>query len=276
MTKTLAALGVSVLALAAAAPAAAQDWQGPYLGGFTGYVAPAQQDDETILFDTNLDGSFGDTVRTTAGADAFSPGFCGGNPRGNNAAAGCSEDDDGAGEVGLRAGYDLQFGSWVVGGVADLGLTNVEDAVTGFSTTPASYTFEREIKGMAAARLRVGYAMGRYLPYVTAGYALADVEDTYVSSNVANSFTPVRRDTDADGYQLGAGIETRLTDSVTVGIEYLYSDLEAGDPTVVRTGQGSAPATNPFLLVNAAGTDQIRSSDQIELHAFRLTAAVRF
>lgn len=143
MTKTLGALGISVLALVAAAPAAARDWQGRYLTSFTGYVAPSRQDDETILFDTNLDGDFGDTVRTTAGADAFSPGFCGGNPAANNAAAGCKDDDDGAGEVGLRAGYDLQFGSWVVGGVADLGLTDVEDAVTGFSTTPASYTFDR-------------------------------------------------------------------------------------------------------------------------------------
>lgn len=32
----------------------------------------------TPAFDTSLDGNFTDTVRTVAGADAFSPGFCGG------------------------------------------------------------------------------------------------------------------------------------------------------------------------------------------------------
>ena len=44
----------------------------------------------------------------------------------------------------------------------------------------------------------------------------------------------------------------------------------------MRTSQGTAPATNPFLLVNAQGTDQIRSSDAVELHGLRITGAIRF
>ena len=31
-----------------------------------------------VVFDTNRDGTYGDTVRTIANVDAFSPGFCGG------------------------------------------------------------------------------------------------------------------------------------------------------------------------------------------------------
>ena len=277
MIKTLAA-STSVAALAVVAmPAAAQDWSGFYIGGQAGYVKPSQEDGERILFDTNLDGNFNDTVRTAAAADAFSPGFCDGSPNGNNAAAGCSDDDDGAGEFGVRAGYDMQTaGGWVLGVVGEWTSTSIEDAVTGFSTTPASYTFNREVTSVAAIRGRIGYAMDTWLPYVTAGYAVAKIDESYSTSNTANSFSPTSGDTDADGFQIGGGLEKKLTDSVTVGVEYLYSDLDVNDGLVVRTGPGTAPATNPFLIVNSQGTNQARSSDSLELHAFRVTAAFRF
>lgn len=276
MIKTLAA-ATSVAALALVAmPAAAQDWTGLYVGGHAGYTKPSQDRDETILFDTNLNGAFADSVNTTTGADAFSPGFCDGTPNANNAAAGCSADDDGNGEYGVRAGYDFQMGGVVLGVVGEWSSTSLEDSVTGFSTTPASYTFTRDVDSIAAIRGRVGFDMGTWLPYVTAGYAVAQVDQSYSTSNGANSFTPTSRDSDADGWQAGAGLEKRLTDNVTIGVEYLYSDLDVNDPLVVRTGRGTAPATNPFLLVNATGTDQIRSNDTIKLHAFRVTAAYRF
>jgi opacity protein-like surface antigen len=275
MIKTFVAVG-ALAAAVAATPAAAQDWSGGYIGGFAGAQVQDQEENERILFDTNLDGTFGDTVRTTTAADAFSPGFCDGSPKANNAAAGCTGDDEAAGEVGLRAGYDWQRGNLVFGIVGDLSLTNVEDSVSAFSTTPANYAFQREVQGLAAARVRLGYAMGPYLPYVTGGYAVARVANDYSTSNGANSFTPTSNSGEADGFQIGAGIERRLTNSVSVGLEYVYSDLEANDPLVVRTGPGTAPATNPFLIVDPRGTDQIRSSDSIQLHAFRVTGSIRF
>jgi len=276
MIKTLVA-ATSVAALAVVAmPAAAQDWSGLYVGGHGGYSKPSQDRDERILFDTNLNGAFADAVRTTAGVDAFGPGFCDGTPNGNNAGAGCSADEDGQGEYGVRAGYDYQMGQLVFGVVGEWTSTSLEDSVTGFSTTPASYTFSRDVDSIAAVRARVGLDLGTWLPYVTAGYAVAQVDQSYSTSNTANSFTPTSSDSDADGWQAGAGLEKRLTDNVTVGVEYLYSDLDVNDPLVVRTGPGSAPATNPFLLVNAAGTDQIRGNDTIKLHALRVTAAYRF
>lgn len=258
-----------------AAPAAAQDWQGAYVGGYAGYGVQNNEEDERILFDTNLDGTFNDTVRTGAGADAFSPGFCDGSPNANNAAAGCSDDDDGGGEVGGRLGYDFQSGGFVFGVVGDFGIVNGKNHVTAFSTTPANYSFERQVQWLAAARVRLGYATGRFLPYVTGGFATGEVRSTYASSNTANSFTPLRTDETADGFQVGGGIETRVLDNVSVGLEYLYTDLDT-EPHIVRTGPGTAPATNPFLLVNPMGTDQRRSDDKYELHSFRLTAAIRF
>ena len=68
-----------------AAPALAQDmdgdWAGFYLGGSVGANLPSDQSDRGVTFDTDRNGQYGDTVRTGAGADAFSPGFCGGGCR---------------------------------------------------------------------------------------------------------------------------------------------------------------------------------------------------
>ena len=75
---------LSLALVAVASPALAQSdeagdkWSGFYVGASIGNTDPRGGDDGTLLFDTDLDGSYGDTVRTGAGADAFSPGFCGG------------------------------------------------------------------------------------------------------------------------------------------------------------------------------------------------------
>lgn len=274
MHTLFAAAGAATLVLAAG-QASAQDWQGPYIGGFAGYGVLATEEDETIRFDTNLDGTFGDTVRTTAAADAFSPGFCDGSPNANNAGAGCADDKDDGGEFGGRVGYDFQSGSFVYGVVADFGYAEGEDSVTAFSVTPANYSFERQLDYLAAARVRLGYATGRFLPYVTGGFASGNVSSTFASSNTANSFTPAKQDETAEGFQVGGGIETKVASNISVGVEYIYTDLDV-EPHIVRTGPGTAPATNPFLLVNPLGTDFDRSSDSLQRHSFRVTAALRF
>lgn len=274
MQTLFVAAGSAALVLAAG-QASAQDWQGPYVGGFAGYGMLATEEDETVRFDTNLDGTYGDTVRTGAGADAFSPGFCDGSPNANNAGAGCEDDKDDGGELGGRIGYDFQAGSFVFGVVGDLGLAEGEDSVTAFSVTPANYSFERRLDYLAAARVRLGVATGRFLPYVTGGYASGSVISTFSSSNTANSFTPAETTDTAEGYQLGGGIETKVASNVSVGVEYMYTDLDV-DSHIVRTGPGTAPATNPFLLVNPLGTDFDRTSDSFQRHSFRLTAALRF
>jgi outer membrane immunogenic protein len=114
------------------------------------------------------------------------------------------------------------------------------------------------------------------LIYATGGVATAKVTDSYFTTNTANSFTPLTSEDDATGYQLGLGVETWLTDRVTIGVEHLYTNLDAGDGLTVRTGPGTAPATNPFLIVNPQGTDQRRIADELAFQSFRVTLAARF
>lgn len=274
MTRLLLAASTAALALSAA-PALAQDWSGPYIGIHGGYGQTNDQDDERLRFDRNLDGNFGDTVRTAAGADAFSPGSCGGSPNGNTPADGC-DDDFNAAEAGVRAGWDFQFGSFVVGGLIEYSEVSAEDSVTSYSTTPANYVFERKLENLAAIRARLGYAMGPALFYGTAGVATGEMSNQFYSSNGVNSFDATVNEDEADGYQAGGGIEYRLAGNLTLTGEYIYTSLEAPAFTI-RVGRGIAPANNPFVLTpNTTGTDIIRSNSRFGLHAVRIGMNYRF
>jgi opacity protein-like surface antigen len=272
-TILLIASGVAAIAGAAQAQMAPQRWSGPYVGATFGYAKATGNKGDKAIFDKNLDGQFTDTVTTAAGADAFSPGYCDGFAKGPTPAGGCVGDDDNNWELGLRGGYDWQFGPFVLGAVAEIERIHLEDRVTAFSTTPAFYTFDRKLESLAAARVRAGYAMGPYLAYATGGLARGDVKHSFRTSNGVNTFVPTS-DGKVDGYQWGAGLERQLDGRVRVGLEYLYTKLD-DDSHNVRV-QGPAPATNPFILTNAAGTDMRRQNTDLEVHSVRLTAAYRF
>ncbi|WP_296820418.1 outer membrane beta-barrel protein [Brevundimonas sp.] len=267
-------LGATALALAAS-PALAQSgpWSGPYVAGFAGYADADNEDRETFLFDTDQDGAYDDTVLTSGGANAFSPGFCDGLATSPTPAGGCAEDSDG-GDFGVRLGYDWQSGAFVYGLLAEVSSAEVDDSVSAFSTTPARYAMTREVDYITAIRGRFGYAWGRVMAYGTAGLAYGEVSRDFTTSNGANSFT--ERDDDAVmGVQIGAGAEFAVNDRVSLGLEYLRTSLEDGDYTV-RAGPGTAPPTNPFLIVNPTGTDMRRSDTRFDISSWRLTATYRF
>ena len=286
MIRMTTASAAALLAVGLAAPAGAQswmpnsnarpDWSGPYVGVYGSATKTNDQDDERLRFDRNLDGNFGDTVRTAAGADAFSPGSCGGSTNGGTPADGCDDDAEGS-EGGVRAGWDFQFGAFVIGAVAEYsGFGAAEDSVTSYSTTPAFYTFERKLDNLAALRARIGYAVGPALLYGTAGGATGEMSNQFYSSNGQNSFTASTDDDQTDGYQAGGGVEYALAPNLTVTGEYLYTSLEAPDFDI-RVGRGVAAANNPFVLTpDTTGTDIRRSNGRFGLHAVRIGMNYRF
>jgi opacity protein-like surface antigen len=261
----------------------AQDWSGPYISLAIGGDVVDDDEDEITLFDTDQNGTFGDTVRTSGGADAFSSsptqsaGFCGGKANANNFDGGCQDDDEVTAGIVGRIGWDWAVGGFVFGVLGEAAGVDGRDHTTAFSITPANYQFVRGVDGpVYAARVRVGSPMGRWMPYATAGYAVAEVEESYSTTNTANSFSPVTKTSDADGFQVGGGLEYAFSDRIRLGAEYLYTALDVDDPLVVRVGPGTAPLTNPFRIVNPSGTDTRRQSDEFNHHAFRLTVSARF
>jgi outer membrane immunogenic protein len=218
---------------------------------------------------------------TAAGANAFAPsaaqpgaGFCNGRATSSGKLTGCTNDKDNISYSG-RIGFDKQFGHIVIGAVGEFGKSEVRDSVSAFSTTPANYVMTRTVDYNANLRARAGYAFNTTLFYLSGGGAYAKIDSSFTSSNTANTFTG-RGKNDAWGYVAGGGIEQKLSRHVSVGLEYLYNQYKDDDYRV-RATQGSAPATNPFVLApNTAGTDFRRSDTRFAWHSVRATAQFRF
>lgn len=277
---------VAVTAFILSTPAVAQEaperpFDGVYVGGTVGFDAQANDRKSGIQFDRNLDGRFGDTVSTATGANAFAPsaaqpgaGFCNGRATSSGKLTGCTNDKDNI-SYSARVGFDKQFGHIVIGAIGEFGKSEVRDSVSAFSTTPASYVMTRTLDYTANARLRAGYAFNTTLFYLTGGGAYAKVKSSFETSNTANAFAS-RGKSDAWGYVAGAGMEQKLTKHFSIGLEYLYNQYKDDDARV-RVTQGSAAATNPFVLApNTTGTDFRRSDTRFAWHSVRATAQFRF
>lgn len=276
---------VALGALVAAVPAAAQTvddqpYNGIYIGGSFGGASQSSDGGQRIEFDRNLDGVFGDTVTLAnpAGANAFAPGFCGGRARGGSVESGCVQNAEDFGiEYYARVGMDTTIGNgFVVGVVGEFGKPQISDYNSGFSTTPASYTFKRSIDYNASIRGRAGYATpGATLFYGTFGASYARIDNEFFTTNTLNSFTPNDDKDNAWGFSAGGGVEQRIG-RFGFGLEYLFTQY-ANDDYRVSVGRGSAGATNPFVLApNTTGTDLRRSDEKFGWHSLRVTANYRF
>lgn len=278
ITKAAPFIGATAILMSSTAFAQSEGpyFNGPYISGAISLESADDSRNDSILFDTDRDGTFNDNVNTVLGANAFSPGFCAGTPA-NGANPGCrgNRQDEG---YALRVGYDQQMGDgpFVAGVLIEGSRPGVEEFTSGFSTTPASYTFGREIDWTVNARARLGIApgAGKALFYGTGGVGYARIDHSFTTSNGANSFTPVNERDWQFGWQAGGGAEVMLTRNLGLGLEYLYSSYNDDDYTVA-VGQGTAPATNPFLL-ESGGTDMRLSNDRFNYHSLRATVNLRF
>ncbi|WP_293881805.1 outer membrane protein [Sphingomonas sp.] len=279
-TVSVALIGVAL----AATPALAQTdgpaaFDGLYVGGSFGGAAQPNDIGSSILFDRDRNGSFGDTVitaptATPPGANAFSPGFCNGRATSSSPTTGCRNDKDGI-EYAARIGFDKQFNHMVFGVVGEFGKAEINDSVSAFSTTPAFYTMTRSLRYNAAVRARVGYVAGdSTLFYATGGGAYGRVRNSFTTSNGSNAFT-TNGSKNAYGYSAGGGVEQKLGEHFSIGLEYIYTDLK-DNKARVGVNPGTAGATNPFLLAGAGGTDFRRSDERFRWHSARVTAAFRF
>lgn len=276
--KFLYACGIAAVTFSTSALAQEDEryFNGFYVSGAIGTEFVEDSGGDSIIFDTDGDGNFNDTVRTTGGDNAFAPGFCAGSAT-SAADATCRGNRQSEGYA-LRVGLDRQLGGgpFVVGALIEGARPGVREFTSGFSTTPASYTFGREMDWSVTARARAGIAPGegRALFYGTGGAGFARIDRSFSTTNGVNSFTP---ENDRDwkfGWQAGGGAEVMLTRNIGLGLEYLYSSFKDDDYTVA-VGAGTAPETNPFLL-ESGGTDLRLSNDRFNYHTLRGTISLRF
>lgn len=133
---------------------------------------------------------------------------------------------------GLYAGFNHQFdGGLVLGIEGDYSFASVKDTTLyrALGVDDPAFGGVLELDSVGSVRLRAGYAMDRWLPFVTGGLAVASYKHTTV--DIPGGPYADAKDTIA-GYALGAGAEYAVTDNWVVRGEYRFADF--GRHTSVR------------------------------------------
>lgn len=114
---------------------------------------------------------------------------------------------------GIYAGRNFTFGPWVVGFEGSSMMTDF----TGHGPYPGSgdnTSLRNYIQ--ADLRARAGYAFGRLLPFVAGGFTWGRTEQRDLVTLSEKGRIP------SEAWTIGAGLDYRLTDRVTLRGEYLY------------------------------------------------------
>jgi outer membrane immunogenic protein len=147
----------------------------------------------------------------------FYVGLNGGGGWGRSQWDGVNKFDVSGGLIGGTIGYNWQFNQFVIGAEGDLDWTSIR----GTTTTLCPPGCSTRNHWLATVRGRAGYAFDRFLPYLTAGLAVGDIQAVVPA---VPFFFPGGSTTNA-GWTVGAGLEVGLISNVSVKAEYLYVDL---------------------------------------------------
>ncbi|CAM5218242.1 hypothetical protein ARD30_09685 [Bosea thiooxidans] len=113
---------------------------------------------------------------------------------------------------GGQIGYNYQIGQFVLGLEADLQAADLSSGDNlGLIGVKTDY--------FGTVRARLGFAVDRFMPYITGGWAYGNVKTSIPSV----AFSSDRSHT--GGYAVGAGLEYAFTNNIIAGVEYLYVDL---------------------------------------------------
>jgi len=123
--------------------------------------------------------------------------------------------DTSGGLVGGTLGYNYQMGQAVFGIEGDVDASWMKgDATCG------GLACETKNSWLGTVRGRLGYAVGRFMPYVTGGAAFGDIKTSVAGLGSAS-------ETKA-GWTVGGGVEAALNGPWSAKLEYLYVDLGRG------------------------------------------------
>jgi outer membrane immunogenic protein len=123
---------------------------------------------------------------------------------------------------GAQVGYNWQVGSFVFGIETDLQAADQAHTKTG-TLFGIGFTETNEIGYFGTVRGRLGFSMGRWLPYVTGGFGYGDF--AYVNVNPLSTLTASHH----TAWVVGGGVEAALAGPWSAKLEYLY--LDTGDFT---------------------------------------------
>jgi outer membrane immunogenic protein len=122
--------------------------------------------------------------------------------------------DNSGGLLGVTVGGNYQAGRAVFGIEADYNWTNLR----GSTLCPGgAFACGTRNNWLSTVRGRLGYAAGRFMPYVTGGAAFGDIQATISGIGSASAT--------GTGWTVGGGLEWALAGKITAKFEYLYVNL---------------------------------------------------
>jgi outer membrane immunogenic protein len=82
---------------------------------------------------------------------------------------------------------------------------------------------DMEVKWSGAVRARLGYATGRFLPYIAGGVSFARYDFRW--EDHVNGTVPFSHGATLVGWNIGTGFEYAMRDHLIVRVEYRYTDF---------------------------------------------------
>ena len=136
---------------------------------------------------------------------------------------------------GIQVGHNWQFDNNIVLGVAaNLNLSDMGDDFKNSAHDQYDpYDGSVDIKQNGSVDVLMGYAFDRILPYVKVGVTVAKQDftmgchkgDTAVTNGCKNAEFNTSASNISAGMNVGAGVQYRVTENLSAGIEYTYVDL---------------------------------------------------
>ncbi|MDB5506748.1 MAG: porin family protein [Devosia sp.] len=106
------------------------------------------------------------------------------------------------------------------------------------------------------------------LAYVHGGITGGQVSYSF-DSNTPATFASTGGTDFAVGYQVGAGLETKVSENISLGFEYGYTNLGEGDFNTRLT-------SGLFVVANPDGTDARGSDRSMDFHTIKGTLKFHF
>jgi opacity protein-like surface antigen len=125
--------------------------------------------------------------------------------------------------VNENFGYNFQSGNLVFGLEGSLAAANFDGKFTS-PYLPGTGAWTPNMNWLGTVTGHVGYSFGQWLPYVKAGFAAADVASPLQGAPTGG----FSQGTEVGGWTGGVGLEYQISPKLSLGLEYLYTDLSAG------------------------------------------------
>jgi outer membrane immunogenic protein len=225
----------SVIALVACTSlAAAADLNGPSYGGSLkdDYAAPAAHNWGGVYIGANLGYAWGDLKVRDMNYTYQEPPQLAGPLEGT---AKLSTD---GWFGGAQIGYNLQSGRFVIGVEADIQGGDVSDSIELVGKMPEDVgilsgrdiegTLSADINYFGSVRARLGLAHDRVMPYITGGFAWANVDvdaNLTIDGQIDDIIIAKSKSNTHTGWVVGGGIEVALDQNWSLKGEYLYWDF---------------------------------------------------